>query len=717
MDEILSGLNEEQLEAVLSTEGPLLILAGAGSGKTRVITHRIAYILWYNQAIQPFNILGVTFTNKAAAEMRGRVQHLLSSVVGRNPYGLAISTFHSLGVQILKRFTGFEFSILDETDQKALIRECISLLKLDKKKYKVNPVRERISNLKNELKPNIALLDDGLPALGDIFRLYEEKLNKSRLFDFDDLILKSLRLLQENEIARFFFQQRFKYILIDEFQDTNLLQYELIRILAGEKNKNLCVVGDEDQSIYSWRGANIQNILGFIRDYPEATKIVLCQNYRSTLPILAAAGYIIENNKSSTGKILKSVKGGGSPVSIRKLPTDSDEVRYIVEEINRLRRLEGRPFSDFAVFFRMHALSRKLENTLNLFGLKENYRIYGGLKFYERKEIKDMLAYFRLLNNPDDEVSFLRVANVPGRGIGKTTLSKISSQMEEKSISLSKVLAELDFLPKRAAQKIREFVSLIKRIKSECKHKPLYQILKIVLLKTKYREFLQDNYSEEAREKKFNIDALGTELFERMELNPDTTLSQFLDDVSLFQDTDDDLNQEKERDCINLMTLHNAKGLEFPVVFIMGMEEGIFPHSRSFTSIEELEEERRLAYVGMTRAEDKLYFTYSSLRTIWGSVQSAVRSRFVDELQQKLRAGEGLRQQIYGTKRAKPEISRDTVEEINFQVGQRVLHQKFQEGVVLEIRKTADDLLLTIRFEVGKKNLLASYARLQTLPD
>lgn len=635
----IATLNKEQREAVETTEGPLLIMAGAGSGKTRVLTHRIGYLI-AERKVAPWNILAITFTNKAAREMEERVAQLIGPA-GRDIW---VSTFHAMCVRILRQHIekiGYTstYTILDQTDQLSVVRSILQQMNLDQKLHNPRAILGSISQAKNEMLTAAQFVaqegDYFSKIAGQVYEQYEKKLRVNNALDFDDLIMKTIELFEAADDVLAFYQQKFQYIHVDEYQDTNRAQYLLCKMLAA-KHHNICVVGDSDQSIYRWRGADIRNILTFEKDYPEVKTIMLEQNYRSTANILRAANGVIAYNRGRKPKNLWTDAGEGPKLRVFKAGSEHEEGYFIAEEINN-NRAQGIKFSDHAILYRTNAQSRVIEEVL----IKSDipYQIVGGVRFYERKEIKDILAYLRLVSNPNDDTSFERIINVPKRGIGAVTLQKIADWAAQKGDSLFAVLYDLDELDVggRARQTLLAFRKMIENLNQMADYLSVTELTEQVLEQTAYREPLLEERSIEARSRLENIDELlsVTQDFERRH-EDDPSLLAFLTDLALIADIDtmDDVEDDGDggSNVVTLMTLHSAKGLEFPVVFIVGMEEGVFPHSRALEDENELEEERRLAYVGITRAEQKLYLTCATRRLLFGRTTSNMPSRFLDEI-------------------------------------------------------------------------------------
>jgi len=641
IQDAIKRLNPEQRRAVETTEGPLLIMAGAGSGKTRVLTHRIAYLIATRKA-PPWSILAITFTNKAAREMQERV----SKLVGPDGRDIWVSTFHSMCVRILRKdierigFTS-NFTILDSGDQLSVIRGCMKELNLDTKKFDPRAVQAAISTAKNELltpsrfEQKIGDHFDGIVA--KVYTMYQKRLKSNNSLDFDDLIMSTIQLFKDVPEVLDFYQKKFKYIHVDEYQDTNRAQYMLCRMLA-DQHQNICVVGDSDQSIYRWRGADITNILNFEGDYPKATTIMLEQNYRSTSNILNAANGVIKLNTGRKPKKLWTESGEGEKIKLYQADTEHDEGYFVTSEIKK-NHMANKHYADHAILYRTNAQSRVIEEIL----IKSDipYQIVGGVKFYDRKEIKDLLAYLRLISNMDDDISLERVVNVPKRGIGATTMNKLAEAAATRGTSMMKVIADMDDLdisPKTKGA-LREFRAIIDNLNHMVEYLSVTELTEKMLELSEYKLELQRENTLESKARLENIDEFLSVTQEFEQRNEDKSLISFLTDLALIADIDS-MNDEKgneEEDAVILMTMHSAKGLEFPVVFIIGMEEGVFPHSRAFSDNEELEEERRLAYVGITRAEKQLFLTCARTRTLFGRTSANPPSRFLQEIPDELK--------------------------------------------------------------------------------
>ncbi|SEM92619.1 DNA helicase-2 / ATP-dependent DNA helicase PcrA [Mesobacillus persicus] len=639
-DRLLNGLNPQQQLAVKTTDGPLLLMAGAGSGKTRVLTHRIGYLM-VEKGVNPYNILAITFTNKAAREMRERIQKLMGGAAD----DIWISTFHSMCVRILRRDIdrlGFNrnFTILDSGDQQSVIKNILKEKNIDPKKYDPRALLGAISSAKNELiEPEEFSKNAGdyyANVVADVYKEYQKRLRKNQALDFDDLIMTTIQLFQRVPEVLEYYQRKFQYIHVDEYQDTNRAQYMLVKFLAA-RFKNLCVVGDSDQSIYRWRGADIANILSFEKDYTNASVILLEQNYRSTKKILLAANKVIENNLNRKAKNLWTENGEGNKIVYYRADSEHGEAQFVIGRIQELVRSGNRKLSDIAILYRTNAQSRVIEESF----LKSNleYTIVGGTKFYDRKEIKDILAYLRLISNPDDDISLQRVINVPKRAIGSTSVDKIANFALMHDISMFQALdsVELIGLSPKATKATAGFRDLIQNYTNMQEFLSVTELVEEILEKSGYREMLKAEKSLESQSRLENLDEFLTVTNAFEESSEDKSLIGFLTDLALVADIDKlDDDGEKNNEAVTLMTLHSAKGLEFPVVFLIGMEEGVFPHSRSLMEEAEMEEERRLAYVGITRAEQELFITNAQMRTLFGRTNMNPESRFIKEVPEDL---------------------------------------------------------------------------------
>lgn len=725
-DRLLNGLNSEQQEAVKTTEGPLLIMAGAGSGKTRVLTHRIAYLI-VEKEVNPYNILALTFTNKAAREMKDRIGALL----GGTSEEIWMSTFHSMCVRILRRDIdriGYSrnFTILDTADQLSVIKSILKDQNIDPKKFDPRALLGAISSSKNVLVDAAAFArqQGGYmdKVTSDVYTAYEKRLKKNNALDFDDLIMLTIRLFERVPEVLEFYQRKFQYIHVDEYQDTNKSQYTLVKQLAS-RFQNLCVVGDSDQSIYRWRGADIANILSFEKDYPHAKAIFLEQNYRSTGRILHAANEVIENNSNRKPKKLWTENTDGKKIAYFRADSERTEAEFVAGKVKELSAV-GRKPSDFAVLYRTNAQSRLIEETL----MKSNidYTIVGGIKFYDRKEIKDLLAYLRLIANPDDDISLSRVINVPKRGLGSTSLDKIARYAQEHDISMYQALAEVDFigLSGKAANAAADFRDLINIYTQQQEYLSVSELVEQVIDRTGYVDMLAAEKTIESQTRIENIEEFlsVTKSFE--ESSEDKTLIAFLTDLALVADIDQLGKEEGPTESVVLMTLHSAKGLEFPVVFLIGMEEGVFPHSRSLMDDEEMEEERRLAYVGITRAENELYITNAEMRTLYGKTNMNPVSRFISEIPEDLLESENPKRQPrkampFGQKTraavTRPQTS--AAAGLNWTVGDKAAHKKWGTGTVVAVKGSGDSTELDIAFPspTGIKRLLAQFAPIEKI--
>ena len=721
----LSALNEAQKKAVTYPDGPLLVLAGAGSGKTRVLTSRIAYLL-KEKGIDPFHILAITFTNKAAQEMRARI----AQEVPDDFRHLWVFTFHAACLRILRQQASFgnfnaNFVIYDTDDQLTLIRECFKELNLDDKKITPSAVLNVISQSKNMLfgpkKTESKSFDYFSKNASQVYTLYQEKLERNNALDFDDLLMQTVLLLQDNPVTLNYYQNRFRYILVDEYQDTNHVQYLLVNLLAA-RYRNLCVVGDPDQGIYGWRGADIQNILHFEQDYPDAATIALEQNYRSTRVILESANAVISRNKGRKEKKLWTEGDQGELITVYCAENESDEGRYVAEKITRWRHNSNKPYSKFAVLYRTNAQSRALEERLLSAGIP--YTVVGGLRFYERKEIKDLLAYLRLLVNPLDRLSLRRVINEPKRGLGEASLNKIMGWAEQAGLAPLTMLEsapQFAGLSGKAAISAAGFGKMMSALRQEMPELTITDIVQKVLQESGYWQALENDNTVESRTRLENLREFFTVTGEYDGRGETGGLEDFLASLALVTDLD---NYAQSSDQVTLMTLHSAKGLEFPIIFITGLEETVFPHSRSMESREELEEERRLCYVGITRAMDHLYLTYCQTRTIYGFARNNRPSRFLNELPPLLLATEDsldrhlaskkatLNSGAIGTVDPKPAKALEPVR--SYQTGEEVHHKNFGQGVILDVRGSGSGAELKIDFgDLGIKTLMVRYAPLE----
>lgn len=761
MQNLLEGLNDKQYEAVINTDGPCLVIAGAGSGKTKVLTHKIAYLM-QEKDIKPWNILAITFTNKAANEMKERVEAL----VGDDAKDMWIGTFHSICVKILRRFIdriGFDhsFVIFDTSDQRTLIKECLKDLKIDDKMFTDRIVQFEISNAKNDMKEPeeyeaMVKGDYRREKIASVYNLYQRRLKENNAIDFDDIINYTIKIFKENDDVLDYYTNKFNYILVDEYQDTNKSQFTLIRLLA-KAHGNITVVGDNDQGIYSFRGADISNILNFEKDFKGTKIIKLEQNYRCTQNILNAANSVIKNNEVKYKKKLWTENEEGALPTFHVSDDEYDEGRYIVEEINHLRREEYYKYSDFAILYRMNSQSRAIEEILGREAIP--YKIVGGLKYFERKEIKDIIAYLRLINNTSDNLALKRIINEPKRGIGKTSLDKIQAISEQTGIPMYQIIKEADqYGLSRVYSNAQGFIEVIEDLISKKDEYTITELIKHTLKETGYTKALEDENSIEAENRIENLEEFLTIAVQFEEEEADNDLSTFLEGITLSSDID---GMDEEEESVTLMTLHSAKGLEFPVVFLVGMEEGIFPGYKSIGEPKELEEERRLCYVGITRAKNNLYLTCSRQRTMFGSTSCNPVSRFVKEIPENMLEGaneidsepenkfkdsnyewsygkSGNNGKVLSYKvdipSSKPEPSfafksaESFLAKLNnkaqgsdtdlskYKEGQRIYHKRFGEGNISKIEPEGDDLKLDIQFDkVGHKRLMAKFANLEII--
>ena len=724
MNSLLTGLNKEQQQAVQHTEGPLLILAGAGSGKTKVLTVRIAHLL--AQGVNPYEILAITFTNKAAKEMKSRVEGLVGDVANR----IWLSTFHSFCAKFLRfeldNFLGYNsnFTIYDTSDSQAVIKAALKALNLDDKYYPVGAMIAAISDAKNKLlfasDFRKQARDFYQQKVADVYEYYERELRKNNALDFDDLLLVAVKLLQSNEAVLDKYSKRFRYVMIDEYQDTNHAQYLLAKLLASHW-KNIAVVGDADQSIYAWRGADIQNILDFEKDYPNCTSIKLEQNYRSTKIILDAANAVIENNEGRPKKNLWTDKTEGDKIQHFTAQSEHEEAAFIGDTIAKKHDIHGIPYGDMAILYRTNAQSRVLEEALIKRALP--YIMVGGTKFYDRKEIKDVLAYLRVLYNPFDDLSLLRIINVPKRSIGATTVAKLQDYARANGTSLFMTLTQLhlvDSIKGKTKEKLEEFGILIFTLVAEMEDRTVLDLLESLLDRTGYLAQLEESTDPQDQARAENIGELLSVAKDFQDTNPSGTVEDFLEQVALVNDVD---SFEQEESKVTLMTLHAAKGLEFPIVFLGGLEEGLFPHSRTLMNPEEVEEERRLAYVGITRAEKELYISNATTRTVFGRTSSYLPSRFIDEIPEEL--VDGLRakrkvpddikrhvpQHMSVTSRpvTKPIVRNEVI--ADWKIGDTAIHSKWGNGKVINVAGEGAGMKLTIDFPTqGVRVVMAKFA-------
>ncbi|GFI49217.1 ATP-dependent DNA helicase PcrA [Lachnospiraceae bacterium] len=742
---IYDTLNEQQKEAVLHTEGPLLVLAGAGSGKTRVLTHRIAYLI-DELGVNPWNILAITFTNKAASEMRERVDKL----VGFGSESIWVSTFHSSCARILRRhipLLGYDsnFTIYDSDDQKTLMKDVCKLLKIDTKVYKERTLLGAISHAKEEMVTSQEFYrraegDFSKRKIAEVYEEYEKQLRANNALDFDDLLVKAVQLFQTQADVLDHYQERFRYIMVDEYQDTNTVQFELVRLLSS-KYRNLCVVGDDDQSIYKFRGANIKNILNFEEFFEDAKVIKLEQNYRSTGNILNTANAVIRNNHGRKDKTLWTANGEGEKLSLRQFDSAYDEAEYIVDDIKaRVDRQEG-TYENFAILYRTNAQSRLFEEKFVTANVP--YRIIGGINFYARREIKDVLCYLKTVDNGRDDLAVRRIVNVPKRGIGLTSINRVQEYASGKDIGFYEALRAVDLIPGigRGASKLESFVALIEHFKADAREMKVSELMQEILDETGYLESLKAEGDEEAEARIENIDELMSKIaaYEETceEMNEPATLSGFLEEVALVADID---NLESGSDHVVLMTLHSAKGLEFSHVYLAGMEDGIFPSYMTIVSedMEDLEEERRLCYVGITRAMKELTLTCARRRMVRGETQFNRMSRFLKEIPVELvstgnaferekeeeipkknaymQAKQAFQTKVYAAQKPVKQFGTPAGGKLAYGIGDRVSHMKFGEGTVTAIVEGGRDYEVTVEFDgPGTKKMFAAFAKLRKI--
>lgn len=733
MNPIFDTLNDRQCEAVKHTEGPLLITAGAGSGKTKVLTCRIAHLL--ELGVAPYRILAITFTNKAAKEMKERVTNL----VGAQADSIWLSTFHSFCAKLLRfevdGFHGYtrNFTIYDSSDQLVLVKDCLKKLNLDDKQFTPRSVLGTISSAKNVLMDAKAFAakasDFYEQKVADVYAMYQEKLRENNAVDFDDLLFLAVRLLQENEEVREKYQSRFQYILVDEYQDTNHAQYALTKILAA-RWRNICVVGDADQSIYAWRGADIRNIIDFTRDYPDAASIKLEQNYRSTKTILHAANAVIDNNESRPKKTLWTENPTGNKIIHYQAQTEHDEADYIAGVIYNRHEISHEPYGDMAILFRTNAQSRVLEEKLMRYAIP--YTMVGGTKFYDRKEIKDVLAYLRLLYNPEDSLSLTRIINVPKRNIGATTMEHVAAYAEAQGISLFEALSSTDEIPvtKRARASLENFAAMIFDLLNDIEGKDVLSLIETVIKQTGYGDMLdkEAEHDPQGESRKENVGEFLSVAKDYMDSNPEGNLQDFLENVALVSDVDDFESSDSK---VTLMTLHAAKGLEFPVVFLTGLDEGLFPHSRTLMDPAQVEEERRLAYVGITRAERQLYVTNAVTRTMYGRISAYMPSRFLAEIppqfmedyhcksampQSRTTAVPGKQRVSILTKPVASSLPKKHAVTDTFAKGDKVRHKIWGIGTVLDVIGEGPNMQMKIQFPTkGVRQVVVKYAPLEKI--
>ncbi|MCB2292910.1 DNA helicase PcrA [Clostridium algoriphilum] len=756
-----SLLNKEQCEAAITVNGPLLILAGAGSGKTRVLTYRIAHMI-EDLAIYPSQILSITFTNKAAGEMKDRVR----SLVGKVADNMWISTFHSSCVRILRREIdklGYNknFTIYDSYDQKSLIKQCMKQLEINEKDLTDSEILNKISNAKNELispdrykKENES--DYRMNKIADVYLLYQKKLKGNNALDFDDLIFKAVDLLRKNKEVLDFYHSKFKYIMVDEYQDTNKAQYELIKLLVDER-ENICVVGDDDQCIYAWRGADVTNILDFEKDYPKAKVVKLEQNYRSKANILMAANEVIKNNSQRKDKALRTEKDCGEKINLYRAFTDRDEANFVANQIKTLMGADkSRSYKDFAILYRMNSQSRIFEESFRKHLIP--YRIVGGLKFYDRKEIKDIMAYLKLINNPLDDIALKRIINVPKRNIGDATIQKIQEFANGIDQCLYSAILDVEFIPTlttRNKSSISKFVSLMNNFMAKNEEVTVSQLIKTIIEDTGYMKQLENSKEPEDESRVENIKELVSDAVEFEKTSEDKSLLTFLEGVSLGSTTD---NPDEEVDTVGMMTVHSAKGLEFPVVFMVGMENGIFPGMSSINNPTEMEESRRLCYVAITRAEEKLYITSAESRMVFGRNVGYQPSDFISEISPDLKEiiGGGKNRSVQVLKRKNSKDSHkfnphgllsktapqdyvsatshgsnigeqgasggntltetQSIMHSEATVGRKVRHSKFGVGTIVSTSDSSGDTMVSIAFDnMGIKKLILDKAPLEII--
>ncbi|CAI3226363.1 ATP-dependent DNA helicase [Clostridium neonatale] len=752
-------LNKEQYEGATTIDGQVLILAGAGSGKTRVLTHRIAHMV-DDLDIPPYNILAITFTNKAAKEMKDRVKAL----IGERAENMWISTFHSTCVRILRREIdklGYKssFTIYDSSDQKTLVKECMKTLNINEKDIteqeimgKIGKAKDRMQDVRSFMLENESNFRE--KKIADAYEMYQKRLKENNALDFDDLIFKTVELFKKNPEVLDFYQNKFKYIMVDEYQDTNGAQYELVKLLAA-KYKNICVVGDDDQCIYQWRGADIENILSFEKDYPSAKVIKLEQNYRSKGNILDAANTVIINNSHRKSKVLRTEQEGGSKIKVYRAYADSDEGDFVGMQISKIKEAENKNYNDFAILYRTNAQSRIFEESFRRKGIP--YKIVGGTRFYDRKEIKDMLAYLKVIINPQDDISIKRIINVPKRSIGDATVNKVQDFAENFELNMWDALAEVRTIPTLTARNvstIEPFVGLMERFMELSEVIPVSELIKTILEETGYLKQLKESKEIEDKSRIDNLEELVSDAVEFEKSSEDKTLSAYLEKVSLVQDTD---KIEDEDDSVVLMTVHSAKGLEFPVVFMVGMENGIFPGNASFEKESEMEESRRLCYVGITRAKEVLFMTSAEVRRVFGRTVAYPQSDFINEIKPELKEyvandkakiksrdsfvntssynnPHSLRNNLTGNNQvAKSGLSlsrngfditpnnmnQSSGEYLNASeatLGRKVIHEKFGVGTIVQVQDNGGDKKLTIAFDKqGVKNLMLSLAKLKSV--
>ena len=750
-------LNKEQYEGATTIEGQVLILAGAGSGKTRVLTHRIAHMV-EDLNIAPYNILAITFTNKAAKEMKDRVRAL----IGECAENMWISTFHSTCVKILRREIdkiGYKssFTIYDSSDQKTLVKECMKTVNINDKDISEQEIISKIGKAKDRMQTARSFKLENESnfrenKIADVYEMYQKRLKENNALDFDDLIFKTVELFKSNPETLEFYQRKFKYIMVDEYQDTNGAQYELVKLLAS-KYKNICVVGDDDQCIYQWRGADIKNILDFEKDYPDEKVIKLEQNYRSKGNILNAANVVIVNNSNRKSKALRTEQELGSKIKVYRAYSDSDEGDFVGKQILDIRKNEDKKYNDFAILYRTNAQSRIFEESFRRKGIP--YKIVGGTRFYDRKEIKDILAYLKVLINPQDDISIRRIINVPKRSIGDATVNKIQDFADSFELNMWDALSEVRSIPTltpRNVSCIDPFVQLMENLMILSETTPVSMLIETILEDTGYMDQLKKSNEIEDKSRIENLKELVSDAVDFEKNSEDKSLSAYLEKVSLVQDTD---KIEDEDDSVVLMTVHSAKGLEFPVVFMVGMENGIFPGSASFEKESEMEESRRLCYVGITRAKEILFMTSAEVRRVFGKTVAYSQSDFINEIKPDLKeyvsvektgiksresfinkssynnphslrnnmtrtvSGSGLnvsRPNSIGSSSIGNVYSGEYISVAEATMGRKVMHEKFGVGTIVSVQNSGDDKKLTIAFDKqGVKVLLLSFAKLKMI--
>ncbi len=766
MNELLDKLNDRQKEAVEYVDGPLLILAGAGSGKTRVLTYKIAYLLQQG-VVKPWEILAITFTNKAAKEMKERVMALVD---GEEASSLWLGTFHSVCVRILRReieLLGYskEFNIFDEIDKDKVIKEVMKKLNIDEKQYPVASIKGEIGRAKDSMKSPDQYIkevagDFRREKIGEIYKEYQNTLKKNNSIDFDDILLLTVEIFLKNSERLSYYQNKFKYILVDEYQDTNKIQFLLINLLSSSHG-NICVVGDESQSIYGFRGADISNILNFEKEYPNSKIIKLEENYRSSKTILNAANEVIKHNKSKIDKNLWTQNIDGDKIEYKTLNNEYEEIEYIVDKIDEICKKEHRTYSDFALLFRTNAQARVLEEVFMRSGTP--YKLIGGLKFYSRKEIKDLTSYLKLIQNPNDDVALKRIINEPRRGIGDTAVDRLSQIADDENVSIFEVISNSDNLAgMRSSGNVIMFRDMIKGLMEKKNTLSISELMKTILIDSGYEAMLNEDKTKESEIRFENLlEFIGVAMeFEKE--NADNTLADFLESIALVSDVD---NLEEGTEAVTLMTMHSAKGLEYNIVFLVGMEEGLFPSKRSMDEDDEVEEERRLCYVGITRAKEKLYITNTSKRTLYGSTTYCIPSRFIEEIPEELYSDnakeqlslrkkkleryldddykkvEGILSKTGGNFGGIPKVNKPSKfglsvdsflkningqastikdnkpsEKIDYEVGMKIKHKKFGVGAIQAVIPEGNDFKLEIMFETsGFKRLMANFTPLEII--